>query len=116
MSGKETPHIPYDVYESPQETLVVIPLWWVNKKTVNIALKDYRLVITGDRSQYAVKDNLIPLKQECYRWPVQIVIDLPPQVYFDKIHSKLTSENILEIVIPKNILPEKIALEVEYEK
>lgn len=115
MSTKKIPHIPYDVYESPQEMVIIMPLWWVNKKTINIELKDYRLVVSGDRSQYIVKDNLIPLKQECYRWPVQIVIDLPPQVYFDKIHSRLTPENILEITIPKTIVPEKIALEVEYE-
>lgn len=116
MQTTKIPHIPYDVHESPQEILIIIPLWWVNKKTVKVELKDYRLVISGDRSKYAVKDNLIPLKQECYRWPIQVIIDLPPQVYFDKIHSKLTSENILEIIVPKSIVPEKIALEVEYEK
>jgi hypothetical protein len=44
------------------------------------------------------------------------VIDLPPQVYFDKIHSKLTSNNTLEIIVPKALVPEKIELEVEYDK
>jgi hypothetical protein len=43
------------------------------------------------------------------------MIDIPPQVYFDKIHSKLTLDNILYIVIPKALVPEHIALEVEYE-
>ena len=43
------------------------------------------------------------------------VIDLPAQVYFDKIHSKLTAENVLEVVVPKNIVPDQIALEVEYD-
>jgi len=44
------------------------------------------------------------------------VIDLPPQVYFDKIHSKLTPDNTLQIIVPKALVPEKISLEVEYDK
>jgi hypothetical protein len=38
---------------------------------------------------------------------------LPAQIYFDKIHSKLTPENILQIIIPKATVPEKIILEIE---
>jgi len=109
------PHIPYDVYESPQEIVILIPLWGVNKKTVDVWLKDYKLIISGERTFYDLKDDFVPLKEECYRWPIHIEIDLPPQVYFDKIHSKLTPENILEITIPKALVPEKIALEVEYD-
>ena len=116
MPKVQIPHIPYDIYESPQEMVIVMPLWWVNKKTIDIHLKDYRIHIVGKRTPYQYKGNLIPLKEECYRWPIEVVIDLPPQVYFDKIHSKLSPDNILEIVIPKSILPGKIALEVEYEK
>jgi hypothetical protein len=41
------------------------------------------------------------------------VLDLPPQAYFDKIHSKLSVDNILQIIVPKSIVPEKIELEVE---
>jgi hypothetical protein len=43
------------------------------------------------------------------------VIDIPPQVYFDKIHSKLTLDNTLQIIVPKALVPDKIMLEVEYE-
>jgi len=42
-------------------------------------------------------------------------IDLPPQSYFDKIHSKISADNILEIVVPKAMIPGKIELEVEYD-
>jgi HSP20 family molecular chaperone IbpA len=110
------PHIPYDIYESPQEICIIIPLGWVDKKSLTINLKEYKLYISGERIVQNFKDDLIPLKQECYWWPIQIYIDLPPQVYFDKIHSKLTPENILEIIVPKVIIPEKIALEIEYKK
>jgi HSP20 family molecular chaperone IbpA len=110
-----TPHIPYDVYESPQEIVIVIPLWGVDKKSIDISLRDYRIIIQGNRQIYDFKDDLMPLKQDCYRGPIQIQIDLPPQVYFDKIHSTLTPENILEITVPKSIIPEKIAIEIQYD-
>lgn len=118
MQKKEQlkPNIPYDIYESPQEIVILMPLWWVEKDSIKLNIKDYRLVITWKRSKSQVKDNLIPIKEECYRWDIDQVIDLPPQVYFDKIHSKLTSNNTLEIIVPKALVPEKIKLEVEYDK
>jgi hypothetical protein len=56
------------------------------------------------------------LKEECYRGNIEQVIDLPSQVYFDKIHSKLTPDNTLQIIVPKALVPEKIEVEVEYDK
>lgn len=38
---------------------------------------------------------------------------MPSQIYFDQIHSKLTPENILQIIIPKAQVPEKISLEIQ---
>lgn len=109
------PHIPYDMYESPQEILLVFPLGGVKKDSLQIHIQDYRLIIQGERMQLDIKENFIPIKQECYRWSVWLQIDLPPYVYFEKIHSKLTPENTLHVIIPKAIIPEKIALEIEYE-
>ncbi len=113
---QEMPRIPYDIYESPQEIVILLPLWGVKKETLKLSIKDYRLVITWERIKPKVKDNLISLKEECYRWNIEQVIDLPPQVYFDKIHSKLTPDNTLQIIVPKALVPEKISLEVEYDK
>ncbi len=113
---QEIPIIPYDIYESPQEIVILLPLGWVKKESLNLNIKEYRLVISGERIKPKVKDHLIPLKEECYRWPIQQIIDLPPQVYFDKIHSKLTPDNTLQIIVPKALVPEKIKLEVEYDK
>ena len=116
VEAKDVPSIPYDIYESPQELVIILPLGWVDKDTLKLTIKDYRLVISGKRNKPKVKDNLIPLREDCYRWEISQVIDLPPQVYFDKIHSKLTPENILQIIVPKALVPEKISLEVEYDK
>lgn len=112
----ETLNIPYDIYESPQEVVIILPLWWVKKESINLSIKNYRLIISWERIKPEIKENLIPLKEECYRWDVKQEIDLPPQVYFDKIHSKLTPDNTLQIVVPKALVPEKIEVEVEYDK
>jgi hypothetical protein len=60
-----------------------------------------------------MKEDCIPLKEDCYWGEIEQKLDLPPQAYFDKIHSKLSIDNILQIVVPKSIVPEKIELEVE---
>ncbi len=116
MKEQPAPHIPYDIYESPQEIIILMPLWWVSKESIKLSIKEYRLVIHGERTKLQCKQNLIALKEECYRWPIDQSIDLPPQVYFDKIHSKLTPDNTLQIIVPKALIPEKISLEVEYDK
>ena len=110
---QEIINIPYDIYESPNEMVVIMPLWWVKKDSLDITIQDYRLIIKWTRENIILKDDLIPLKEDCYRWEIQQVLDLPPQTYFDKIHRKLSSDNILQIIIPKAIVPEKIRLEVE---
>lgn len=112
---QEMPIIPYDIYESPQELVLFLPLGGVKKESLTLSIKDYKLVIRGERAQPILKDNLIPIKESCYRWPIHQEIDLPPQVYFDKIHSKLSPDNTLQVIVPKALIPEKIALEVEYD-
>lgn len=111
----QTPHIPYDIYESPQEIVIIMPLWWVQKTSIELKIDNYRLVINGKREQFKLKDNCVPLKEECYRWDIKEIIDLPSQVYFENIHSKLNKSNVLKIIVPKAIVPEKIAVEVEYD-
>ncbi|NOZ43742.1 MAG: Hsp20/alpha crystallin family protein [bacterium] len=59
------------------------------------------------------KGSFSPLKEECFWGEIEVKIDLPPQVYFDKIHSTLSPENILEIIVPKSSIPEKIELEIQ---
>lgn len=106
-------NIPYDIYESPSEMVIIMPLGGVKKESVDISIDDYRLVIRWTRKKIELRDDCVPLKEECYRWDIEQKLDLPPQAYFDKIHSKLTSDNILQIIVPKSIVPEKIKLEVE---
>lgn len=109
----ENLNIPYDIYESPNEMVIVMPLWWVKKESIDISIDDYRLIIKWIRVKIDMKEDCIPLKEDCYWGEIQQKIDLPPQAYFDKIHSKLSVDNILQIIIPKSIVPDKIELELE---
>lgn len=115
MTEQSVPNIPYDMYESPQEVIIILPLWWIKKESVEVKIENYRILIHGERLAPKLKESCIPIQEECYRWPIELEIDIPPQVYFDKIHSKLTLDNTLEIIVPKALVPEKIKLEVEYE-
>lgn len=109
----QLPEIPYDMYESNQEILIILPLGWVKKESLNLKIEDYRLIIRGERITPPIKESLSPIKEECYRGDVSLTIDLPAQIYFNKIHSKLTPENILEIVIPKAEIPKQIEVEIQ---
>lgn len=109
------PEIPYDVYESPNEIVIIVPLAGVKKDDIDITIVDDRLSIEWNRENVKLKDDFIPLKESCYRWPIKLEIDLPPQCYFDKIHSKISADNVLEIIVPKALIPGKIELEVEYD-
>ena len=115
MTEQNVPSIPYDMYESPQEVIIIIPLWGVKKESVEVKIENYRIFIHWFRLAPQLKESCIPIQEECYRGPIELKIDIPPQVYFDKIHSKPTLDNTLQIIVPKAIVPEKIQLEVEYE-
>ena len=110
---QEIPHIPYDMYESSQELLIIMPLGGVKKESLSLKIEDYKLLIEGERSNPEVKGNLVSIREECYWGKLHQIIDLPAQIYFEKIHSKLTPENTLQIIIPKALVPEKIVVEIE---
>ena len=110
---QEIPRIPYDMYESSQELLIIMPLGGVKKESLSLKIEDYKLLIEGERSNPEVKENLVSIREECYRGKLHQIIDLPAQIYFEKIHSKLTPENTLQIIIPKALVPEKIVVEIE---
>ena len=41
-------------------------------------------------------------------------VELPPHIYFDRIQSSISSENILQIIVPKSLKPEKMKVDVNY--
>ncbi len=105
--------IPYDVFESDKEIVIVMPLWWIKKDSVVLHLKEYKLYMTGRRYKPALRDDLVHVEKNCYRWEIKTVVDLPPTVYFKDMHTTLSPENILTIIVPKNIEPDTIHVEIE---
>jgi len=105
--------IPKDIYVSEDEIVIVVPLWGVKKQSLEIYLEDDKLIIKGYRQKPIFKENLVLQLEECYWWDFSLAIDLPSDIYYDKIYSKLTSENILIITVPKIKKPKKIKIEIE---
>ena len=104
--------VPMDVYDSPQEMCIVLPLWWVEKSSVQLQLAWLRLKISGERKQPAIKDSLQAMQENCFRWIFEKVVDIPANTAFDRIWSELSPENILMIVVPKVISPEEIVVNI----
>ncbi len=104
--------IPYDVYESSKEMVVVLPLAGVSKNNISLTLNQYELTITGTRSKPQLKSDLWNVKEECYRGDFTQSISLPQWVFFEKIHSNFATDNILTITIPKLQIPEQIQVTI----
>ncbi len=113
MSGVQ---IPMDVYESPREIVIIVPLGWVQKKSVEMYFDDYKLIITGKRTQPKIKEDLSPLQEECYWGDFHQEVQLPPHIYFDRIQSSISPENVLQIVVPKSLRPDKMKVDIAYKK
>lgn len=107
------PAVPYDIYESPHEIVILLPLGGVSKKSISLGLEDNSLHIHGERIHKKLRDDCICVQQSCYRWAINLTIDLPPHISYSQIHSSLSPDNILTIVVPKNTVPETIPLTIE---
>jgi len=106
--------IPMDVYTSPREIVIILPLGGVQKKSVEIYFEDYTLIISGKRIEPKLKNDLAPQQQECFRGEFKRPVQLPPDIYIDRIHSTISAENVLQIVIPKMLVPEKMKVDIAY--
>ncbi len=106
--------IPMDIYESIDEIFIVVPLWGVDKESIEIFLESTTLFLTGKRLSPQIKENMKPVKQDCFRGEFSRSVDLPQNVYFQKIHSRLNKNNVLEIIVPKVVIPEKVKIDIDY--
>ena len=66
MSKLDGVEIPTDVWESPQEIVVIIPLGGVEKSSLKVALKNQKIVIEGVRKKSKIEDKFKPILQECF--------------------------------------------------
>lgn len=111
--------IPIDIYESPREIVILMPLWGVDKKSIEVYFEDFKLVIKWVRTKPSLKDDLVLQQDECYRGEFTQNIQIPPYVYFDRIHSVVTADNILVVTIPKSLQPwgkVQVAVEIAWSR
>ncbi len=105
--------IPYDVYESDKEMVVILPLAGVAKSSLSITLNQYELIISWQRTKPQLKSDLGIVQDQCYWWSFTQSIILPQWVFFEKIHSNFAADNILTITIPKLQIPEQITISIQ---
>lgn len=105
--------IPVDLYDSPQEFVVLMPLGWVEKESIQLWIEGTELIIQGERKMPELKMTLVQTSWSCYRWGFSSRIKLPASAAYDRIHSQLSPENILTVIVPKVIVPEKITVDVQ---
>lgn len=105
--------IPMDVYESPKEIVLVMPLWWVQKKSIELYFDDFKLIIKWTRVKPKLKEDFAIQQDECYWWEFSQEVQLPPYVYFDRIQSSINVDNVLIVTIPKSMHPGKMKLDVK---
>lgn len=105
--------IPMDIYESARELVIIIPLAGVEKGSLIMNMEDYKLVLKWQRNMPKIKEDLMSVRWDCYWGEFTQIIDLPAGIYLDRIHSKITQDNILFIVVPKIITPDRVNIEIE---
>ncbi len=89
-----------DVYENPEQVVVVVDLAGINREELELSVDGQCLVLRGSR-----KDLLRGRKQRCYVLeisfgPFERVIPLPAQVDADHTEANYV-DGFLEIVLPK---------------
>lgn len=104
--------IPLDIYDSPVEMVIMLPLWWVDKSSVSLKVSWSHLTLSAVRKKPDLKSSLVAKTQECFRGPFAKDIVLPQNVAIDRIWSELSPENVLTIVVPKIVAPEEIVVQI----
>jgi HSP20 family molecular chaperone IbpA len=105
--------IPYDLYESLMECIVIVPLGWVKKESIVLTWEWKHIRISADRPQPDFHTSFHTHVAHAYWWPFSQIVPLPEiTIAYDKVVSELSPENILTIRIPKITQPDTIALHV----
>lgn len=82
----------------------------MSKESVEIKLLGTTLTVVGQRICPVSREKYMMIHDQCFRGSFEKKVELPESVYFDKIYSELSSDNVLTIVVPKVIIPENVAV------
>jgi len=104
--------VPVDIYTSASEILIVIPVWGTDKQSISLTIDDKHLIVSGERIAPIMKESAVPLSQQCFWGTFEKRIELPDHIYFDKIHSELSPNNILIVTVPKMLRPDSVPVKI----
>lgn len=110
QSEDETPQsaqIALDIIESSAAVYIYAPIAGVPLEEIDITLSDNVLTISGERKEPEIAESIEKnLLSECFFGLFSRSIILPENLDFAKIEASM-AHNLLEIRIPKIILPSK---------
>lgn len=110
---KEVVTVPMDIYDSPQEMVIILPLGGVKKSSIKLQLQGLQLKIIWERLKPQLKVSLVSMQEKCFRGSFTKIVELPWNAVFDSIQSELSPENTLTIIIPKVTVPEEIVVTIK---
>jgi HSP20 family protein len=89
---------PVDVYETPEELLVVVEVPGVNPASIDLAVTDNVLTLRGTKDVGELPEPLLQVRERLFG-PFHRQITLPNEVDFDKAEAD-ASQGVLKIRLP----------------
>ncbi len=101
---------PIDIYETPEEVMVLVEIAGMSKRDINVTMEDEVLRISGTRPDYSpsTKMKLHQMEIDYGKFERTIKISLPIDVQKITAHYK---EGFLKITLLKKKLPHAITVE-----
>ena len=98
--------VAYDSFESATEFVVSVPLGGAKKESVVTRIEDHKLYVnfTRERPDYEsqLNDRDLTLEHDGYIWGAcDVDVDLPENMLYSDMHSKVDDNNILTVTIKK---------------
>ena len=99
-SEKEEGQLTVDIYQTPNEIVIIAPIAGVEPEDIDISLSGDMITIKGEREIKPKESEVDYLYQECFWGKFSRTIILPCEVQADKIKASL-KKGILTIKLPK---------------
>jgi HSP20 family protein len=103
-----------DIQETDKEIIIDFEIPGINKKDINVEVKDNRLTVSGERKQESKSDDTEHRRIERYYGKYERTFQLPDSVKADKVAAEY-KDGILSLNLPKaeKAIPKEIAVEVK---
>jgi HSP20 family protein len=106
---------PVDIYETPEEVVVLVEIAGMSKRDINVTMEEDVLRISGTRPDYSpsTKMKLHQMEIDYGRFERTIKISLPIDIKRITAHYK---EGFLQITLTKKKLPHAVTVEASHKE